>query len=66
VDQRTRDYLIRAHNKVIAHYQKVLQASSLTHAERENIRRRMAGVEAELETISRRGASNPMQFLEAA
>jgi hypothetical protein len=66
MDEATRDYLIRAHKKVIAHYREVLQSSSLTQADREDIRRRMAGVEAELEAIRRGGASNPIRFPHAA
>ena len=58
MDQRVRDYLIRAHNKVIDHYRRVLQATSLSQPERERIQKRLATIETELQTI-RRGASNP-------
>ena len=64
MDRSVRDYLIRAHKKVIAHYHQVLQASSLTRPERERIQQRLAVIEAELETI-RRGLSNP-QVAQAA
>ena len=64
MDQRVRAYLIRAHNKVMGHYHQLLQASSLSQLERERIQRRLAEIEAELETI-RRSASN-LQAAEAA
>ena len=67
MDQRVRDYLIKAHkahNKVIAHYQQVLQAGSLSQPERERIQQRLTVIEAELE-IFRNGASN-LRFAQAA
>ena len=60
MDHRVRNYLIRAHDKVITHYRQVLQANSLTQPERERIRRRLADVEAELQTISGNVSSDPM------
>jgi hypothetical protein len=51
VDREVRDYLIRAHSKVIAHYRQVLQSSFLTQPERERTQQRLAVVEAELATI---------------
>jgi hypothetical protein len=60
MDQRTRNYLIRAHNKVITHYQQVLQANSLPQPERERVRRRLAEIEAELETLGPSRAPDPM------
>jgi len=66
MDQRTRDYLIRSQSKVIAHYQQILQTSSLPQVERETIHQRMARVESDLEMFRRRGASNPMPLLKTA
>jgi hypothetical protein len=43
-----RDYLIRAHNKVIAHYRQVLQGTTLSPAEREHVQKGLAQAEAEL------------------
>jgi hypothetical protein len=51
VDRRVRDYLIHAHNKVIAHYHQVLQANSLTEPERMRIQQNLARAEAELEAL---------------
>jgi hypothetical protein len=48
----------------MGHYHQLLQASSLSQLERERIQRRLAEIEAELETI-RRSASN-LQAAEAA
>lgn len=61
MDPKVRDYLIRAHNKVIAHCQHVLRASSLGQLERERIQRRLLVVEAELEAISGRSSSPHVQ-----
>jgi hypothetical protein len=47
MDQRVRDYLIRAHNKVIAHYQELLRTSSLAASERQRIQQRLALIEVE-------------------
>ena len=63
MDQRVKNYLIRAHNKVIAHYQQVLAANSLAESDRERIRHNLARIEAELETIRRDGN---LRFAEAA
>jgi len=65
VDQRVRNYLITAHNKVIAHCHE-LQASSLPATERERILRLLSVIDAELKTIKRYGASDPMQLAQAA
>jgi hypothetical protein len=66
VDQRTRAYLIRAHNKVLAHYRQILAAGSLDQLERERIQQRLIAVEAELETIEKSGTSDPTPFAHAA
>jgi Skp family chaperone for outer membrane proteins len=58
-----RDYLIYAHNKVIAHYQQVLRASSLTESERKRVQQSLARAETELEAL-RRGGN--LHFPEAA
>ena len=63
MDQRVQNYLIRAHNKVIAHYHQVLEANSLTEPELKRIQQNLARIEAELETIRRGGNLN---FAEAA
>jgi hypothetical protein len=55
VNQQVRDYLIRAHNKVIAHYHQVLGASSLTDPERKRIQQGLAQTETELAALSRYG-----------
>jgi len=52
-----RDYLIKAHTKVIAHYRQVLEASSQAQPERERIQRSLAMVEAELAAIREAGVS---------
>ena len=52
MDRRVQDYLIRAHKKVIAHYDQVLQANSITAPERERIRQRLGAAKAELEALS--------------
>ena len=57
MDPRVRDYLIRAHNKVIAHYHQVLEANSLAQPERERIQRGLASIEAELDTLVTDGLS---------
>jgi len=57
VDPRLRDYLIRAHNKVVAHYHRVLKAGSLAQLERERIHRGLASIEAELDTLITDGLS---------
>ena len=57
MDKRVRDYLIKAHNKLIAHCRQALQESSLDQSDRERIQQRLADSEAELETI-RAGASD--------
>jgi len=64
MDRGVRDYLIRAHNKVIAHYRQVLQATSLSPAEREHIQKRLAQAEVELASFSGRATSS--HFAEAA
>jgi hypothetical protein len=65
VDSRVRDYLIRAHNRVIAHYHQVLEANSLAQLERDRIQRGLATVEAELETIVTGGASASRRLVQA-
>ena len=57
MNESVRDYLIRAHNRVISHYHKLLQASSLELPQRERILQGLASTEAELDKI-RGGASN--------
>jgi hypothetical protein len=64
MDRRTRDYLLRAHNKVIAHYHQLLQASSLSPSDRERIEKGLAAAEAECETF--RNTEFPVQFARAA
>ena len=50
MDRSVQDYLVRAHNKVIAHYRQVLRATNaLTQSERAHIQNRLTHVEAELE-----------------
>lgn len=66
MDQPTRDYLIRGHAKIIAHYQKVLEASSLEQSERERIQQRLVGIEAELHAIKTDHASDAMRLAHAA
>src|SRR5689334_16354728 len=64
VDQRVREYLIKAHNKVIAHYNQVLEARSLAQPERERIRERLAGIEAELAMIKGNSGLDPMRLVQ--
>ena len=64
MDQRVRDYLVRAHSKVIGHYHKVLQSSSLSQPERERIQQRLASIEAELEAV--RGSASNLDVAHAA
>jgi len=59
MDPRVRDYLIRAHNKVIAHYHQVLEASSLEPSQRERIQKGLAGIESELATMIAGTAPDP-------
>ena len=66
MDQRTRAYLIRAHNKVLAHYQQILAAGTLDQLERARIHQRLIAVEAELKTVEKGGASGPTRFHHAA
>ena len=47
-----RDYLIRAHNKVIAHCRQVLQGSYLSERERMRVHKNLAAVEAEIEDLN--------------
>ena len=65
MDQRVRDYLIKAHNKVIAHYHQVLEARSLAQPERERIQERLAGIEVELAKINGSGALDPMHLVQS-
>ena len=65
MDQRVRDYLLRAHNKVIAHYHQVLQANSLAQPERDRIQRGLANIESELDTLVTGGASVPRRVVQA-
>jgi hypothetical protein len=51
MDQRTQAYLLRAHNKVIAHYRQLLQAKSLSPSDRERLEKRLAAAEAEHEAF---------------
>ena len=55
MSKQIRDYLIRAHKKVIAHYRQVLRASSLTEPERKRIQQGLARIETELAALSRNG-----------
>lgn len=64
MDRRTRDYLLRTHNKVIAHYHQLLQASSLLPSERALIEKGLASAEAEREAF--RNTEFPVQFARAA
>jgi hypothetical protein len=52
MDRGVRDYLIRAHNKVLAHYRQVLQGTSLSAAERDQVQKRLADAEAEFASFS--------------
>ena len=52
MDQSVRDYLIRAHCKVIAHYRQLLGSSSLSQSERQRIQERVTVIEAELRALS--------------
>ena len=63
MDQRLRNYLINAHNKVIAHYHQVLRASSLTEPERKRIEQNLARTETELEALKSAGG---LHFKQAA
>jgi hypothetical protein len=60
-----RDYLIKAHNKVIAHYNQVLEANSLAQPERERIQRGLANVESELDSLVTGGASVSRRVIQA-
>jgi len=53
VDHRVRDYLVRAHNKVITHCDVLLRADSLARHERERLQRCWATTETELEGLRR-------------
>jgi len=64
MDRRTRDYLLRAHNKVIAHYHQLLLASSLPPSERALIEKGLAAAEAEREAF--RKAESRVPFAQAA
>jgi hypothetical protein len=59
MDHKVRDYLIKAHGKVIAHYRQILRASSLEQPERERIQQRLSVIETELEAI--RGRPSNLQ-----
>ena len=53
MDRSVQDYLVRAHNKVIAHYREVLRATdALSQPERAHIQERLAEAEAELAGIT--------------
>ena len=53
MDRSVQDYLVRAHNKVIAHYRQVLRVNNaLTLSERERIQKRLAEAESELAGLS--------------
>jgi hypothetical protein len=64
MDRRVLDYLIGAHNKVIKHYQQVLQGTSLSPVEREHVQKRLADAEAELASFS--NSSPSRHFANAA
>ena len=63
MDHRVREYLIQAHDKVIAHYHQVLRASSLAEPERTRIQQNLVRIQAELEVLRRLGN---LYFAEAA
>jgi len=63
MDRDVRDYLIRAHTRVIAHYRQALQGSSLSSVERQHIQRQLAGAEAELASFS--GNPSSQHFAQA-
>lgn len=65
MDPRVRDYLLRAHNKVIAHYHQVLEANSLAQPERDRIQRGLANIESELDTVVKAGASVARRVVQA-
>jgi hypothetical protein len=52
MDRSVQDYLVKAHNKVIAHYRQVLRANALTQPERAQIQKRLAEAEGELAGFS--------------
>ena len=64
MDQSVRDYLIKAHNKVIAHYHQVLEARSLAPPERERIQERVVGIEVELAKINGSSALGPTHLVQ--
>jgi hypothetical protein len=51
MDLRVRGYLMRAHNKVIAHCRQVLQASYVSERQRMRIQQTLVAVEADLENL---------------
>ena len=65
MDPRVRDYLIRAHSKVIGHYRQHLEAASLAQPERDRIQRGLASIEAELDTLVTGGASVSRRLVQA-
>ena len=51
MDPSVRGYLIRAHNKVIAHCRQVLQAGYVSEPQRMRIKQTLVAVEADLENL---------------
>ena len=64
MDPTVRDYLIKAHTKVIAHYHHVLEKGSIAQPERQRIQERLAGVEAEFAKIKGSSALDPMHLVQ--
>jgi len=62
VDPTVRNYLIKSHKKIIAHYHWVLAANYLSEAECNRIKRGLAGIEAELSTIEAGGSYGTSQM----
>ena len=62
MDPTVRNYLIRAHKKIIAHYHRVLAANSLSEPECNRIKRGLASIEAELSTIEAGGSYGTSQM----
>lgn len=62
MDPTVRNYLIKAHKKIIAHYHRVLEANSLSEPECNRIKRGLANIEAELNTIEAGGSSGAWQL----
>jgi hypothetical protein len=58
MNRNVRDFLLRTHGKIIAHYRQVLRDASIPDLERQAIRNRLAQAEAELNSFSRAEAGS--------